>query len=309
MAILLEKVTGREVRLEARSLVGRSPAASVLMSDRSVSGEHAVIQWTAKAWALRDLGSRNGTWINGRATQAGAAVAIGEGDVAAFGSQENRWVLINADPPTASARRIGHGEIRGAEDGILVLPDPHRALVVIYEDQEGRWMLDEREGELREVKNLEVLNVDGEAWILQSPAGAVPTLRLHAANVDLGGLTIYFRVSRDEEHVDVVVEHGQWRRSLPGRRYHYMLLTLARERIRDGQHPDIEEDDQGWMHAEDLCRMLETDDNRLNVDIYRMRKELAAMGIQGAGGIIERRRTSRQLRLGVTQLEVQSGAD
>jgi hypothetical protein len=50
--------------------------------------------------------------------------------------------------------------------------------------------------------------------------------------------------------------------------------------------------------------MLRVDENKLSVDIYRARKVLSAEGIQGAPGFIERRRTSRQVRLGVAVLSV-----
>ena len=50
--------------------------------------------------------------------------------------------------------------------------------------------------------------------------------------------------------------------------------------------------------------MVGTDGPRLNVDVFRVRRQLAALGIHGAAGIIERRPGSGQLRLGTDRVEV-----
>ena len=50
--------------------------------------------------------------------------------------------------------------------------------------------------------------------------------------------------------------------------------------------------------------MLGTDPEPLNVGICRARKELAGFGIADAGTIVERRSTSRQVRLGTDKVEI-----
>jgi hypothetical protein len=40
------------------------------------------------------------------------------------------------------------------------------------------------------------------------------------------------------------------------------------------------------------------------VEIYRARKQLAALGIQGAAGLVERRPGTREIRIGVFDVEV-----
>ncbi len=39
---------------------------SLHIKDDSVSERHALISWTGSAWQLRDVGSSNGTRVNGR---------------------------------------------------------------------------------------------------------------------------------------------------------------------------------------------------------------------------------------------------
>ncbi len=87
---------------------------------------------------------------------------------------------------------------------------------------------------------------------------------------------------------------------LEARAYHYMLVTLARLRLKDTESAVAE---RGWVHREELCRMLAVDNNKLNVDIFRARKQLAGMGVLGAAGLIERR-ASGHVRMGVSRTEV-----
>jgi pSer/pThr/pTyr-binding forkhead associated (FHA) protein len=45
--------------------VGRLDALEVVLLDPSVSRYHAEIRWTGRGWRFRDLGSTNGTRLNG----------------------------------------------------------------------------------------------------------------------------------------------------------------------------------------------------------------------------------------------------
>ncbi|MFT3771199.1 MAG: hypothetical protein QM820_37770 [Minicystis sp.] len=108
-------------------------------------------------------------------------------------------------------------------------------------------------------------------------------------------------MSRDEEHVDVTVIHEGRETALAPRAYHYLLVTLARARLDDRDAPPAE---RGWVDREALCRMLATDRVRLNNDVFRLRKQLAALGIHGAADIIARRADAGQLRLGIERVDV-----
>ena len=46
--------------------IGRAPGNDVVLDDPLVSGTHAALERVGHAWSIRDLGSRNGTWVNGR---------------------------------------------------------------------------------------------------------------------------------------------------------------------------------------------------------------------------------------------------
>lgn len=48
-----------------RFTIGRDAACDLLLADPSVSRWHAVLKRCASGWMLDDLGSTNGTWLNG----------------------------------------------------------------------------------------------------------------------------------------------------------------------------------------------------------------------------------------------------
>jgi pSer/pThr/pTyr-binding forkhead associated (FHA) protein len=64
-------------------VIGRDPEAHVCIDEPSVSRRHATISTSAAGAMLRDLGSRNGTFVDGRRIDApipllnGAVVSIG----------------------------------------------------------------------------------------------------------------------------------------------------------------------------------------------------------------------------------------
>lgn len=61
---------GKQFRLDGGPLlIGRDPAAKVRLSDTEVSRRHAELTLSPEGYRLRDLGSVNGTLVNGRAIQ------------------------------------------------------------------------------------------------------------------------------------------------------------------------------------------------------------------------------------------------
>lgn len=74
---------GRHWSLGASSLVGRGTGADVTLEDSLVSREHVTISRDEAGWMVRDLGSRNGTFVNGRKVDVerlryGDRIAVGQ---------------------------------------------------------------------------------------------------------------------------------------------------------------------------------------------------------------------------------------
>ncbi|RLL69432.1 DUF1707 and FHA domain-containing protein [Streptomyces sp. Z26] len=58
--------------------IGRAPGSMLRLNDFSVSRLHAQLRSTGDGWTLRDLGSSNGTWVNGRRVTGSAVVKPGD---------------------------------------------------------------------------------------------------------------------------------------------------------------------------------------------------------------------------------------
>jgi DNA-binding NtrC family response regulator len=87
--------------------VGADPRCDLCLRDRGISRQHAEFRWQdGRVW-VRDLGSRNGTVLNGAhvteaALQLGSVVQLGEISVGLY----PRWHLREVDP--SESARFGH---------------------------------------------------------------------------------------------------------------------------------------------------------------------------------------------------------
>jgi transcriptional regulator with PAS, ATPase and Fis domain len=86
---------------------GRAPDARILVDETKVSRRHALLRRIGMTVTVEDLGSRNGTWVNGRQLDPGP-VALSGGDVVRVGSAEAVLAVTEgggdawSDNPTSS---------------------------------------------------------------------------------------------------------------------------------------------------------------------------------------------------------------
>lgn len=302
MGAVVELRSQRTIALRSRCLLGRSPACDVRADDPRVSGEHASLCWTSAGWEVRDLASKNGTFVDGRrlAVQERAALAAGSRiGLGAAAEAPCEVLLVDASPPMASALHLGTGAVREAEGGVLLLPDDEHPRASLFEGGDGAWML-ETASESFAVSDGEVVLIDGERWRLDLPVASA-TMDVGSQTMTIGAIALKIGVSADEERVEIRVVRSAEETLLPPRSYHYLLLTLARARLSGASAPEAE---RGWLERADLCRMLKTDEYRLNVDICRIRKQFATVGIQKASDVVQRRAGTGLLRLGVERVSV-----
>lgn len=57
---------GKKFPLNQINSIGRAMTNDIPLNDTFLSGEHAVLEWDGNAWIVEDLGSTNGSWLNGR---------------------------------------------------------------------------------------------------------------------------------------------------------------------------------------------------------------------------------------------------
>ncbi|HSK02282.1 MAG TPA: FHA domain-containing protein [Kofleriaceae bacterium] len=309
MAVLARHPEGPRTTLLSRHLIGRSRLSDLRMAEPSVSGEHAVLCWTGREWELHDLGSRNGTIVDGRRLAPGERVAVARGAVVAFGDPGNTWRLADDAPPTIMALLAEGGEPVCARHDLLALPGEDDPEVVVYRDAVGDWVL-EQGGETGRVADRRAVRAGGRDFVLRVPDLIAPTWdNSSPAPPHLSTLTLRFSVSRDEEYVALAVYDEHRAIDLGARAHHMVLLTLARGRLadrqaRDGAHGGPPESSEGWIYQDELADQLAMDEAHLNVAVFRCRRQLAEAGIVGAASIVERRRPTRELRLGVGRIEI-----
>lgn len=305
MAILVDTHNKQLLTLPARCLLGRSSACFLRIDEPRVSGEHARIHWQGDGWEIKDLGSRNGTFLNGNKLAQGGSAKLSVSDRIALGSQATSFSCLDLSPPVAQARSISQDRILHATSMLLALPSPDFPDVSIFEDADGRWLI-ERNGDVGPAEDGMVLDVRGEAFMLHLPVPMTATLEAHTDPLDIRNLSLGFRVSLDEERVEVTARFHGVEHVIPPRAHHYTWLTLARRMLHDMTQSALPEASRGWLSIPNLCRMLATDENKLNVDFFRIRQDVGVLGLQTPATIIERRRGSRQARLGTNRLTLES---
>lgn len=299
MGILEEVATKDRITLGPRCLLGRHAGCDVSRADPRLSGEHAVVRWVEERWEVRDLGSRNGTFLDGRKLAPGERAVMMPGSVITLGGPSQAFALVDPAPPSPGARHAKTGAVRAAADQVLVLPDEERPLVTVFEDTTGLWLAEREDGTIA-VRDREILVVEGEPWTLELPSGIRATWEA-SAGPTLETVALRVAVSRDEEHVEATLVHDGGAIALPPRSHHYLLLTLARAWLDDSPSAG---QDRGWVDREELCKMLGVDALKLNVDVCRIRKQVGEAGVIGAAGIVQRRATTGQLRIGARKVEV-----
>lgn len=304
MGILRAESTGDELVLEASFLVGRSSHCSLQLPDAHVSTEHASLRWNGEHWLLRDLGSTNSTFVDGQPLQPSQSVALRAGQRLAFGDSACSFVLVDDSAPETLAQPLAGGPTLQAEGGILALPSKERPLLTIYRNGNGEWVMDNGRA-IDFVQHRDVVEADGAPYRLflaQAIAETSPVRPLLYRNV--ASVSLEFRVSRDEEHIELYARIGAELHDCGARNHNYLLLYLARRRLEDtaAMEPPSA---CGWVFQEELCQALRVDPERLNVDVYRVRRQLAALKLLDPAEIIQRRPRTKQLRLGTPSCKIE----
>jgi pSer/pThr/pTyr-binding forkhead associated (FHA) protein len=99
MPTLLARSFGPDIPLDRRAiLIGRHPECDVLLDSLRVSRRHCIITTGWGDVVVRDLGSTNGTWVNGRRVTRGL---LRPGDEIAIAHL--RYRLGEAPTPRAAA--------------------------------------------------------------------------------------------------------------------------------------------------------------------------------------------------------------
>lgn len=303
MAHLTEVSTGRQLALEADYVIGRASLSSLRIPERYVSARHAVLRWSGNDWEIQDLGSRNGTFLDGRHVEPGAYVKVPLGAQLAFGRREQAYRLVDGSAPRIMAVRLRDAEAAVLEQELIAIPSQEDPSFTIYRASDGTWLL-EQAASVTPIVDQQRFSAGGDTWKFCCPDLLSRTSLASLLTVDVQHLHLKFLVSRDEEYVELKVAGGQTTYDLGARSHHYLLLTLARRRLAD-ERDGIPDGSAGWVYQEELSRDPSMAPPQLNLDVFRIRKQIAAVGILDGASIIERRPRTRQLRVGTKHISVE----
>lgn len=245
-----------------------------------------------------DLGSRNGTFVDGERIEPGRPVVVDLGSELAFGDIRDLYELADASPPSAVAVELERGDVEAAAGDLLAPPSEALPEVSIYRNAADAWVQESGAGESAPAIDQSVILAGGRAWRLHLPLPTEETPIVYNGPT-LESITLRLAVSSDEEVVEMTVIHRGKETRLEAREHGYAILTLARLRLAAKDQPVRE---RGWIDRDRLLKMLRTDPNAFNVAVHRARQQLLAAGIRGAAGIVEVQRGLR--RLGTDRVEI-----
>lgn len=128
LAFLSGPLAGKNVPLADTQIIGRGQQADLRIDDASVSREHARLVHNADGWLVVDLGSSNGTSVDGERQQRSL---VRDGSVISFGAVHARLVCERQKPSAAAAvsgaPAADEVTTRGDSDPTRVLQSHHAA--------------------------------------------------------------------------------------------------------------------------------------------------------------------------------------
>lgn len=298
--LLLDHPTGpvRVGEVGARPLtIGRSPSGDLVFPDDRVSWQHASLWFEGGVLWVKDLGSRNGTLVNGERL-AGPRV-VTDGDRVGIGPAVVLSVRYSAVAPLLIAQTLVIEDLstkvrypmRGERFTIGAdAPSTGSGAVILVTGPDDLWL--GIDGEDRLIKLDEAFDVDGRPWAVRqgsldrSPTfEATPTAPLYDLDAILGG------ESGAEAYV-TDASTGKVRR-LEGENRAVLLYILGKKALADADLA-VPLSERGWVNDEDVATGIwgrsqaSRDVNGLHVLLHRIRKELAEAGFDP--WFIEKRR-------------------
>jgi len=293
--------------------LGRDLSNRVVLVDDSVSAHHAVVERGPSGPLVRDLGSTNGTTINGqpvvsrRKLEHGDQLMLGPDvtlRVRFVGAQQGGQLMLR-DVTAGTAYLLGDRFVIGSapdSHGRLVEGPARAAVIVVHGDGEV-WLNHELEGTERALELGDAFEVAHSTFRLElSPSGsslpptAQPTLaarfpyRLTVTLDQAAGAMAVLRDERTNKECSIRSEQR------------VALLYLLAKQLRDDRALRVLPPLAGWCHDEDLMvgvwgrQGLKGAASKYSVLLHRVRKDVDSAGLDPT--CIEKRRGATRLRVG-----------
>jgi hypothetical protein len=301
MARLTSLRDGSSVLLATDTRIGRAPGNDLLIPDGHVSSLHANLQWRGHGWLINDLGSTNGTFVDGRRLQDRERCPLQRGNRIGFGQVQPGWELTDDAEPRPFATNLETGQqVEMDGDGGIVLPGPTPC--VIYEDLEQGWSVET--GGVTTRLRADGLVLSGPGWKISLPPPGPRESTMHGTLFTLATVHLRLLVSRDQERVTVELQQGGPAKRIPPKEPFVLLWLLAKARLEDKGGA---EHDRGWADIEELVDFTGKAHRVVDEYVRRIGRYLTAAGIAEGTSIIEVNPGRRRLRIPPERLTIVDG--
>jgi hypothetical protein len=273
--------TGELRHLDCATHIGRAEHSKLRSDNAATSRDHARISWFHGEWHLRDLGSVQGTFLDGERVAERTEHQLRPGQVVRIAG-EDLVKIVSVEEPRPYARNIDTGEERGeADDGGIALPDG--ALLARDLDSPSGWVL------LRDDTSTPWTGADPE-WELQLPRLSEPTME---PGRSLANVHITFIVPKNlSRPMGLALRFGEEVVQLRPCQPFFPLYLLARART---ERPD------GFIERSVLQHQSGLSLKHLDAYLGRARERIVE-ALPDARAILELQRGWRRLRVRPDQL-------
>lgn len=284
-------------------LVGRAPSNDLILRDPMVSEHHAVLWREGPRVWLRDLGSSNGTQVNGARPDGsveltlGDRVAFGETEAVLVerGAGEHPQLLVLEERKTGVCVPLVRDRVRvgSTPDADLNFPGGPDHVLTLFVSEGSLWL--GTDAEEREVGVDEPFEVAGLSFVVRrarqgESQTVVPTSAVGAPLYDVEA-----QLDSATGPLATVAEGASGKRCRILSENRVALLYLLAQAHEAGSEDDPE---RGWCDDEDLCRGVwgrNYRENQLNVLVYRLRAEVRKAGLDP--WFLEKRRGFTRIRV------------
>lgn len=298
MAIIKNCYSGEILFLNNKHVFGCNVSCyttAAPIADVGISANCATIYWDSGAWYIKDH-SKNGIFLNNLYVHNTTAI-LSNGSHIQFGEDiSTKWEIINLLPPASYIKCINQKNKQLELRSCVSIPSDEKGEVSFCLSKDDRWIM-KRNNVVSYLTDGAIIKLHNEEWQFfeNETTGTAHFIPKQSLSF------FQFNLSIDEEHINVKIVTNGAEVDLGYRSHNYLLLALARKKVKDmRQKYDLH--DQGWLSMEtlqnDVAKEIgkEIDEYYLNLQIYRLRKQLEDIRLNGYdfSNVIERRK--REIR-------------
>ena len=302
MGAIRDRSTGEIYELEVECVIGRAPGCSLRVARPFVSGRHAKLFWDGGGWQLRDLVSRNGTFVDDQRLGPGSCRRLGPGSRIGVGVATSGWDLVDESPPGVLVNSLSEGHQVVVKDGILAIPSCDDPGAMVYRDADGRWVLEKANHSITPISSMQIFELGSGVWRFSCPPDPPQDRNAtDSAPARLAQIQLHFLVPPRQEPPQLRLMNG--RQTIEVVDCHRLLLTLARKRLADAA-AGLSEAALGWTSEDELASEARRWGIALNTEICRIRRQFGRTDVLDPGSIVVRRPRLRHLRIGTGRIVI-----